>query len=66
MEYKIIEIRPLVDITPEGRFIKIYRVKFKFDNIEDFIDIPESEYSQEVVKKKVEEVVKTHSQLLGK
>lgn len=65
-EYKIISITPLVDITPQGRFVKIYRVRFSYDTMEDFIDIPEEEYSDEEVRKRVEERVRIHSTLLGK
>ena len=65
-EYKIVEIRPFVDIAPDGRFIKKYRVTFKFDGREDYIDIPEEEYSEANVRKKVEERVKIHKSLLTK
>jgi len=64
MDYKIVEIRPLVDIAPDGRFIKIYRVRFEFNGIQDYVDIPEEEYSAENVKKIIEARVKEHEKLL--
>ena len=64
MEYKIIEIIPMLDIDKAGKFVKIYRVKFVFNDIEDFVDIPESEYTEENVKKKIEEKVRVHEKLL--
>ena len=66
MTYKIVDIIPMVDIDKTGRFVKIYRVKFLVNGIEDFIDVPESEYTEEKVKKLIEERVKTHLKLLGK
>ena len=63
-EYKILNIKPLVDITPDGRFTKIYRVTFEYKGMQDFIDIPESEYSEENVRKKIEARIKTHEALL--
>ena len=64
MEYKITEIRPLVDIDESGRFVKIYRVKFRYNDIEDYVDVREEEYSAEKVKKIIEERVKEHEKLL--
>ena len=64
MSYKIIEIRPLVDIDESGRFVKIYRVKFRYNDIEDYVDVREEEYSAEKVKKIIEERVKEHEKLL--
>jgi len=64
--YKIISITPLMDIDEAGRFIKIYRIRFKVDEIEDFVDVKASEYKPEKVKELVEEKVKTHLELLGK
>jgi len=64
VEYKITEIRPLVDIDESGRFVKIYRVKFRYNDIEDYVDVREEEYSAEKVKKIIEERVKEHEKLL--
>ena len=64
MPYKIIEIKPLVDISADGRFIKIYRVRFEYEGISDYIDIPEEEYSADEVKKRIEARVKEHEKLL--
>lgn len=66
VEYKIVSIQPLVDITPDGRFVKIYRVNFRFDNFTDYVDIPEEQYSASKVKELIEKRVKEHSELLGK
>ena len=65
MEYEIIEIKPLVDIDPKGRFVKIYRVYYKYKDIEDFVDIPEAEYSEEKVREVIEKKIETHMKLLG-
>ena len=55
MAYKIVGITPMVDIDERGRFYKIYRVKFTVDEqIEDFIDIPEKEFSEAEARKRVE------------
>jgi len=63
-EYKIIEVMPLMDIDKRGRFVKIYRVKFEYNGIEDFVDVPEEEYKPEKVREKIEEVIRTHRDLL--
>jgi hypothetical protein len=61
-EVKITEVRPLLDIDARGRFVKKYRVSFTVDGIEDWVDIPEEEFSaeraKELVNKKAEEVRK--------
>ena len=64
--YEITEVRPLVDIDAAGRFVKIYRVYFKYAGIEDYIDVKEDEYTEENVRKKIEERIAVHSKLLGK
>ena len=64
--YKIVSITPLMDIDEAGRFIKIYRVRFKVDEIEDFVDIKAAEYSPEKVKEEVEKKVEAHLKILGK
>ena len=66
MEYQIIQIRPLMELSPDGRFVKIYRIRFKYGDIVDFIDVPESEYNETDVKRMIEEKIKTHRALLGK
>ena len=58
------EIRPLVDIDERGRFVKIYRVKFEYNGIQDYVDIPESEYSADKVKEIIEKRVAEHEKLL--
>jgi len=64
-EYKITDIRAMVDIDPAGRFFKIYRVRFTvLDKVEDFIDIPEKEFSEEEARKRVEERAAEISKLL--
>ena len=64
MEYKIVSIVPLVDITPQGKFVKFYRVRFTFNDIEDYVDVPEDKYNPEYVRKLVEERVRSHAELL--
>lgn len=54
-EVKITEVRPLLDIDARGRFVKKYRVSFVVDGIEDWIDIPEEEFSAEKARKLVSE-----------
>ena len=63
-DYKIVEVTPLMDIDKRGRFVKVYRVKFEYKGMEDFIDIPEDKYKPEEVKKRIEEVISTHKELL--
>ena len=63
-EYKIISVKPLLDISPDGRFIKVYRITFEWKGMQDYVDVPESEYTEENVKKKIEEKIKVHSALL--
>ena len=59
--YKIVRIIPLTDIDEMGRFIKVYRVVFKYpDGVEDWVDIPEEEFSEEEVRRRIEEKVKTY------
>jgi len=62
VEVKITEVRPLLDIDARGRFVKKYRVSFVVDGIEDWIDIPEEEFTaekaKELVNKKAEEIRK--------
>jgi len=53
VEFKIIDVVPMIDITREGRFIKKYRVRFKVGEVEDFIDVPEEEFEVERVKELV-------------
>jgi len=63
-DYKIVEVVPLMDIDKRGRFVKVYRVKFEYNGMEDFIDVPEEEYKPEKVREKVEKVIKAHQELL--
>jgi len=53
-----------MDIDKRGRFVKVYRVKFEYNGMEDFIDVPEEEYKPEKVREKVEKVIKAHQELL--
>jgi hypothetical protein len=55
-----------MELSPDGRFVKIYRIRFKYGDIVDFIDVPESEYNETDVKRMIEEKIKTHRALLGK
>jgi len=65
VEWEIIEVRPMIDIDPAGRFIKIYRVRFLVaKKVEDFLDIPEPEFTVEEVKKRVEERAKLIAELM--
>jgi len=54
----------MMDIDRRGKFVKIYRVKFEYNGIEDFVDVPEGEYKPEKVREKIEEVIRTHRDLL--
>jgi len=63
-DYKIVEVVPLMDIDKRGRFVKVYRVKFEYNGMEDFVDIPEDKYKPEEVRKRIEEVVSAHRELL--
>jgi len=63
-EYTIVEVVPMMDIDRRGKFVKIYRVKFEYNGIEDFVDVPEGEYKPEKVREKIEEVIRTHRDLL--
>ena len=62
---RIFAVDSFVDIDERGRFYKLKRVRFKFDEREDWIDIPEREYSTEEAFKRVAEAVKTDAELLG-
>jgi len=64
-EYKITEIRPIAEISPQGKFYKKYRIFFVFQGREDWIEITEDEYSEEEDKRRIEEVVAEHKRLLG-
>jgi len=65
VEWEIIDIRPLIDIDPAGRFFKLYRVRFVINKkIEDFLDIPEAEFTAEEVRKRVEARVKEIAELM--
>jgi len=66
MEYKIKQILPTVDISPRGEFIKVYRVTFEWNGMEDYIELPESEYSSDKVKELIEKKIAEHKKLLGK
>lgn len=66
VEYKIIDVRPMIDIDEAGRFYKKYRVRFVVGKIEDFIDVPESEFSTEHVRELVEKRAKEIAELMGK
>jgi len=65
-EYKIDRVVPMIDIDPMGRFYKKYRVYYKFDEIEDWVELREEEFTTENVKKAIEERIKTMKELLGK
>lgn len=65
VEYKIIRIVPLLDIDEMGRFYKKYRVYFKFNKHEDWVDISEDKFTTENVKKEVERKIKTILELMG-
>jgi len=64
-EYKIVEVLPTVDIDNKGRFIKVYRVTFTYNDIEDWIELPEDQYSEKAVRKAIEAKIKEHKALLG-
>ena len=63
-EYKITRIVKLVDIDERGRFKYFYRIHFTFNDIEDFVDIPEEEYSEAKARELIEARVKEHKALL--
>jgi len=65
MQYKIKSIRQFVDIDENGRFYKFYRVVYEFNGQEYFIDIPESEFSEEKVREEIEKRVSELSKLLS-
>ena len=65
-EYKIERAVPMLDIDIMGRFVKKYRVYYKVDDIEDWVDVLEEEFTVENVRKKIEERIKTMKELLGK
>ena len=64
VEFKIVDIVPMIDITREGRFVKKYRVRFKVGEIEDFIDVSEEEFETERVKELVEKRAEIIEELL--
>jgi len=63
-EYKIVSVMPTVDLTPDGRFRKIYRIKFEYKGIVDFIDVTEEEYLTGKYKEKIEKIIKAHEEAL--
>lgn len=65
-EYQIIRVLPMVDIDVMGRFIKKYRVYYKFGEIEDWIDLKEEEFSKENAIKVIEAKIAEMKKLLGK
>ena len=65
-DYKILEVIPATDIDAKGRFIKIYRVKFRYGDIEDWVDVTEEEYKQGLHIQKIEELIEMHRRTLGK
>jgi len=64
-EYEILGISKLADLKPDGTFVHFYRVRFRYKDITDFVDIPESEYSAAEAKKRIEEKVREHAALVG-
>jgi len=66
VEYKIIDVRPMIDIDEAGRFFKKYRVRFVVNKIEDFIDVPEANFSKENVIMLVEKRAHEISELMSK
>lgn len=65
MDYKVTEVAPITELTPAGKFIKKYRVRFSYKGIEDYVEVPEEDYSAEKVKALIEERVAEHKKLLG-
>jgi len=65
VEYEIIGISKLADIKPDGTFTYFYRVRFRYRDIVDFVDIPEAEYSAEAAKKAIEARIREHKALVG-
>ena len=65
-DYKILEVIPATDIDAKGRFIKIYRIKFVYNGIEDWVDVTEEEYKAGEHIKKIEELIEMHRKTLGK
>lgn len=64
-QYKITSVAKLADIKQDGTFIYFYRVHFEYKGIQDFIDVPEDQYTEQTVKKLIEERIKTHMALIG-
>ena len=62
--YKIIEVVPLMDFKAGKGFVKIYRIRFEYNRIVDWIDVPEEEYVSGVYKQKIESIVRAHEQAL--
>ena len=65
-DYKILEVIPATDIDAKGRFMKIYRVKFEFNGIEDWVDVTEEEYLEGKHFQKIEEIVRKHMETLSR
>ena len=66
-EPEIVDVKPILDLSPRGVFVKKYRVYFKMPNGEiDWVEIDASEYSEAKAREIVNKIYKEHKKLLGK
>lgn len=64
-EYQILGISKLADLKPDGGFTYFYRVRFRYKDLVDFVDIPEEKYSATVVRQTIEAKIREHRALIG-
>ena len=63
-EFEIISVEPYIDITPEGKFIKKYRIRLKIlGKYEDWIEVTEEEFVNKLYLDKIKKLVEVYKSL---
>lgn len=68
LEYQITKIEKYPRFTEYGSIQYVYRIYFKVPQlgVEDFIEVPESQYRTDIVRKLILEKIKTYEDLMGR
>ena len=65
-EWEIISVEPFTDITPEGRFIKKYRIRVRFfGKFEDWIEVTDEEFVKKAYLDKIQQLLEVYKEIVG-
>jgi len=60
-EFEVISVEPFVDVTPEGKFVKKYRIRLKIlGKFEDWVEVSEDEFVNQLYLDKIKKLVEAY------